>query len=61
MMNKAPTVKTFNSKEIKQLIKECDPRLRQYIEAQERALKGQKETTALAINKIKELTIRGNT
>ena len=53
-----PIVKTFNDKEIKQLIKDCDPELRKYIEAQQRALKMGQETTALAIKKIKELTAR---
>jgi hypothetical protein len=54
-MKKAPTVKTFDDKIIKQLIRECDPRLKQYIEAQQRALKGAQETTARAMKKIREL------
>jgi hypothetical protein len=53
-----PTVKTFNASEIKQLIKDCDPRLRQYIEARERVLKMSQETIALAVKKIKELSIK---
>ena len=49
-------VKAFNDNNIKKLIKECDPELREYIGALKRALEGQKETTVLAIKKIKELS-----
>ena len=50
------TVKTFDDNDIKKLLKECNPRLKQYIEAQKVIIVMNRETIALSIKKIKELS-----
>lgn len=49
-------VKTFKEKEIKKLLKTCDPYLVEYIESLKRNLEGWKEISQKAIKKLKEET-----
>jgi hypothetical protein len=45
-------VQAFDDKRIKELIAKADPELREYIEAQQHALNGYRDTLALAMKKI---------
>ena len=49
-------VQAFSDKRIKELIAKADPEIREYIEAQQRALDGYKSTLALAMKKVFELS-----
>ena len=53
---KAPVVKTFNDKEIDQLIEVANPLIKQYIQALKNALWRQEDVTRQAIKKIRELS-----
>jgi hypothetical protein len=53
------TVKTFDDQELKAAIKRSPKIVREYIDAQQRALEGYKQTLAGAMKKIFELSQKG--
>ncbi len=55
------TVKTFDDKKVSQLIKECDPYLKQYIKAQKNIIDSGHNITSKAISKIRELSKQNKT
>lgn len=50
---KAPTVKTFNTTDLKKIIAKADPVLTDYIKAQKKVIAMMDETNDMAIKKIK--------